>query len=723
MPRLWWHMSVEPIRSVSEPWEKLQGHVVNGAFPLHRYLGSSDHSAVFLTESEKRQLSEVALKLVPLSPSRTELQASRWLMSSSLTHPHLLRILEAGRCQLGGVHYAYVVTEYSDQNLAQLLEHRALTEDETREMLTAVLSALAFLHERKLVQGQLKPSNILVVGDQLKVGSDTIRAVSESGRGTVTTVYDAPEFREGSCSPASDVWALGVMLSEALTQRQPAGLHEPKARVLLPPGLSDTFHEIIDRCLSQQPSDRPTIAQVEALLRGEHVPPAVSTPPEENLVALVAQETAMAAEAAAAAAAANAAEAVARVAVADAQDAAATGAGADASPAGTSADAPMASTNADVPAAVASEPAPAANVSHEAQTTVTYEVPPPEAAVAREQSQAASQASGQSTIQVSTFPSGPAVQAPTSAQVARPSPAAEPAHQAAQPGQPSTPVQPSAAAQSDSAAQPSAPARRSPRPTPSAPVPRAMPPSAGKPVPSTPAGVFAQRPVINAGPPEVAATQRPPTSRRHVVVTVVAVVIFALAWAAIRASRTSEPAILPPVAEVVGDEPVTYSAAAETDEPAAPVAQAAATAQPASAKTAASAWAAAASKPASAKPVAATLPSRSAGSATPAPSAFASGPPAPTTGIQEVLPEVPERASRTIRGTVKVAVRVIIDKDGTVFAALTDSSGPSRYFERLAIDAAKKWQFPVADTDDQRFMVVRFDFTRNGTTARALPLP
>ncbi len=58
-----------------------------------------------------------------------------------------------------------------------------------------------------------------------------------------------------------------------------------------------------------------------------------------------------------------------------------------------------------------------------------------------------------------------------------------------------------------------------------------------------------------------------------------------------------------------------------------------------------------------------------------------------------MLPEVPQRARRTIRGNVKVSVRVIVEQDGTVFAALAEQRGPSRYFERLAIDAAKQWTF------------------------------
>jgi TonB family protein len=91
-------------------------------------------------------------------------------------------------------------------------------------------------------------------------------------------------------------------------------------------------------------------------------------------------------------------------------------------------------------------------------------------------------------------------------------------------------------------------------------------------------------------------------------------------------------------------------------------------------------------------------------------------------GVQEVLPDVPDRSRRTIRGHVRVSVRVIVENDGSVFAALSEQRGPSRYFERLAIEAAKKWTFPPADASAQRLMLVKFDFSREGTTAQAVPL-
>jgi hypothetical protein len=57
-----------------------------------------------------------------------------------------------------------------------------------------------------------------------------------------------------------------------------------------------------------------------------------------------------------------------------------------------------------------------------------------------------------------------------------------------------------------------------------------------------------------------------------------------------------------------------------------------------------------------------------------------------------------------------------------VSAAVADRAGPSGYFERIAIDAAKKWTFPAVDSAARRLMQVRFDFSHEGTTASAVSL-
>ena len=168
---------------MTEDWTKWEGLIIDGVFPLRRYLGRSDHSVVFLTEYAAHNLPDAAIKLIPADPVLAEAQLSCWTIAGALSHPHLIRIFGSGRCWLGGHPFLYVVMEYADQTLAQLLPHRALTPDEARELLLPTLEALAFLHGKNLVQGQLKPPNVLVVDDRVKLASDTVRPAGDSVSG------------------------------------------------------------------------------------------------------------------------------------------------------------------------------------------------------------------------------------------------------------------------------------------------------------------------------------------------------------------------------------------------------------------------------------------------------------------------------------------------------------------------------------------------------------
>ena len=527
--RLGEHMSVEASEFMSEAWTRWQGHVINGVFPLGRYLGCSDHSGVFLTKSAARP-AEVAIKLVATNRALAESQLPRWKRAGGLAHPHLLRLFEWGGCQLDGLPYLYCVMEYADQTLAQLLQQRALTEDEAREMLVPTLDALAFLHGRNLLQGHLKPANILVVGDQLKLASDTIRRVSELMPGANTpTVYDPPEAQHGSNSPAGDIWALGVSLCEALARRPPSGLGESRD-VLLPGDFSPEFHDLVLRCLSPSPQDRPNANELVAWARGRSGDPAPA--PDAQPVVVVPPEP------------------------------------------GT--------------------PEPAAA----AQPVV---VAPPEPGTSEPA------ATAQPVVVVSREPG-------TS------------------------------------------------RPAPPQTAPPQLAPQAGRPTPSI---------------------QRHPKPRVWPTLILVAVAILALAWIGMRAFRTHRAAVPTP--------PAVQEPAGSASQTPAGAAQAGAEVRPAGS---------AASSSRSGRVDRANSPS----------------------GLHEELPDVPWSARRTIHGHIKVWVRVIVDQNGSVFAADTDRTGPSGYFQRVAIDAAKKWTFPPVDTPSRRVMQVRFDFSRDGTSGRAVAL-
>jgi hypothetical protein len=459
-------MSVEPNQSTNAVWTRWQGHVISDTFVLGRYIGGSDHSGVFLTNSAAHTPSQVAVKLIPTTRAVAQARLPVWREVSRLPHRHLLGLFECGACQLDGSAYLYAVMEYADQTLADLLQQRALTDDEAREMLAPTLDALAFLHDQKLVQGQLKPSNILVVGDQLKLASDTIRRVGKITVGTSPlSTYDPPEARHGSAT-AGDVWALGVSLSEALTHRPLQGLDGSRRAAVLPPELSPVFGAIVASCLSTSPQNRPSVTELMAWAGGRTV---------------------------------------------------------------------------------------------------------------------ASLSAATNTPAALVLKSG----------VREPAPLAIASRQLAPEAQPLLPV-------------------------------------------------------------------RAQLLKSRVLLTAVlgAIMVLVLGWTAVRvliAHRTPPQGVAAPAAVEV-----------------------------------------------------------------PAPPA--SAPAVPPVALHEVIPEVPQSILQSIHGHINIGVRVIVEQNGSVFAALEDRTSASKYLQRLAIQVAKEWTFPPADTPIRRLMQIRFDFTREGTTASALSL-
>ena len=251
---------------MTEDWTKeWERRIVNGVYPLRRFLGRSNHSVVFLTECKAQNVAQAAIKILPANPALTQAQLAHWRRVATLSHPHLMRLLDAGRCQLGGHNFLFVVMDQAEQNLAQILPGRALTPDEVRDLLPATLDALAYLHGKNLVHGGLKPPNFLAVDDQLKLASDTIRPAGERTASTAKpSLYDPPEANNGRISTAGDIWGLGITLVEALTQTPPAWSRERAESVPLPANLAPEYVDTVQRCLNRDPGRRPAIAELVA---------------------------------------------------------------------------------------------------------------------------------------------------------------------------------------------------------------------------------------------------------------------------------------------------------------------------------------------------------------------------------------------------------------------------------------------------------------------------
>jgi len=241
-------------------WE---GQVIDGIFPLKKYLGGSDHSAVFLTGYTEGESGKAAIKFIPAERSTADLVLINWRVTAQMAHPNLLRIFRAGRCRVDGNDLLYVVMEHAEEGLADILPTRALTPEETREMLNPVLDALEYLHGKGFVHGDLKPANILASGDQLKLSSDMISRAGEAQTAQKkNSVYDAPEAISGMRTTAGDVWALGTTLVEVLTQKVPDWQPGPHREPVVPESVPEPFWDIARRCLRLEPDRRATVAEI-----------------------------------------------------------------------------------------------------------------------------------------------------------------------------------------------------------------------------------------------------------------------------------------------------------------------------------------------------------------------------------------------------------------------------------------------------------------------------
>lgn len=214
------------------------------------------------------------IKLIP-APESSEAQLSRWRSAVGLSHPRLIRLFESGKCELGNTPLLYVVMEYADENLAGVLPERALTPDETRAMLEAILDVLSYLHGKGFVHGHIKPANIMAHGEELKISSDSLCRAGEPN----------------ASSAPDDVWSIGATLVEALTQRPPVQQEAEPAPSLVPLAMPEPFHDIARHCLLKDPASRWTVAEITNRLKGRSPAPQAHTPIQPAQPVALPQET------------------------------------------------------------------------------------------------------------------------------------------------------------------------------------------------------------------------------------------------------------------------------------------------------------------------------------------------------------------------------------------------------------------------------------------------
>ena len=195
--------------------------------------------------------------------------------AASLHHANIAAVFDFGENDTSEGGRPYLVMELVDgRPLSELIRpDQPMDPAQVRDLIRQAAEALAQAHAAGIVHRDVKPANLLVTpAGKVKVTDFGIARAADSvaltGTGEVlgTPDYLSPEQAEGKvATPASDVYALGVVLFECLTGRRPFAGDTPVATALahlrspvpdLPADVPDDLAAVTRRALSKAPDDR-----------------------------------------------------------------------------------------------------------------------------------------------------------------------------------------------------------------------------------------------------------------------------------------------------------------------------------------------------------------------------------------------------------------------------------------------------------------------------------
>jgi eukaryotic-like serine/threonine-protein kinase len=258
------------------------GQLVLGRYRLIEVLGDGASARVWRAYDTRRRC-EVALKLVhphltsdPVAIGRLRAEVAS---ARRLRHAGVVRLLDA-RTEPPTPALAFEFVN-GETLAARLAREGGLDPAEVARIAAEVAAALAHAHSRGLVHRDVKPSNILLADDGtvrlLDFGISSSAgesALTVAGTAVGTLPYMAPEqLRGAQAQPATDVYALGVVLYHMLTGRppfeQPNQVALAEAQLTPPPPLSGASRSLslaALAALAYEPADRPTAEDVGRLV-------------------------------------------------------------------------------------------------------------------------------------------------------------------------------------------------------------------------------------------------------------------------------------------------------------------------------------------------------------------------------------------------------------------------------------------------------------------------
>ena len=254
---------------------------VIGPFTRGEVIGSGGFGTVYKARGPDG--THVALKvLAPHIDSAETLKRFEREGNIRIEHPNVVRVIDAGQSDDGRSYIAFELLEGRPLNL--VLEDAPLSPSLAIEIGRAMCSGLTAAHERGIVHRDLKPGNVFCTNEGttkiLDFGiarplSEQSQSLTMAGSVIGTPGYLSPEQAKGesNITIASDLWALGVILYQALAAKNPFLRSSAVATILAvvleeaPPlgeggqRLPTGFAEVVHRCLQKDPAQRWSTAQ------------------------------------------------------------------------------------------------------------------------------------------------------------------------------------------------------------------------------------------------------------------------------------------------------------------------------------------------------------------------------------------------------------------------------------------------------------------------------
>ncbi|MGN9810553.1 serine/threonine-protein kinase [Micromonospora sp. BQ11] len=259
---------------------------LGGRYVIHEVLGRGGMSVVYRGHDEVLGR-DVAVKLLAGTDAsaRDRIRAEA-RAAARLSHPHVTNVYDYGESTSpDGGDMPYVVMELlPGQTLARRLTDGPMPPRAGLRICAEVAEALAAAHAQGLVHRDIKPENVMLTPTGAKVVDFGIAAVvgapevDPDGQLMGTPAYLAPErLTAGEVVPASDVYALGLLLHRVLAERLPwesetttqmltAHVYVEPAELPRIAGVPEQVRDLCRRCLAKDPADRPSAAEAARVL-------------------------------------------------------------------------------------------------------------------------------------------------------------------------------------------------------------------------------------------------------------------------------------------------------------------------------------------------------------------------------------------------------------------------------------------------------------------------